>query len=209
MPKRSFASTRWHKNHGFTLVELMLVIVIMSIFAAMVVMSISGVDQRRLMQQREQLMNDLSVIRLESMDQSRVFALLSTNANATQEAGYVVAEYQPPELQAARQRNSTKIELDLQNKQKLWQPVAEFKARSFADGAYLQIKPLDNPATNNNRNNQNQNLSGRESPDLIWYGNGEVKPVRLQLMKDNIPIGEAIYVNSLGVVSNQDSSGGV
>lgn len=208
MPERSLAGPMLRNNQGFTLVELMLVIVIMSIFAAMVVMSISGVDQRRLMQQREQLMNDLSVIRLESMDQSRVFALLSTNANATQEAGYVVAEYQPPELQAARQRNSTKIELDLQNKQKLWKPVAEFKARSFADGAYLQIKPLDNPATNNN-NNQNQNLLGRESPDLIWYGNGEVKPVRLQLMKDNIPIGEAIYVNSLGVVSNQDSSGGV
>lgn len=207
MLNRSLAGNRLHKNQGFTLVELMLVIVIMSIFAAMVVMSITGVDHRRLMQQREQLINDLSVIRLESMDQSRVFALLATNSTATQEPGYVVAEYQPPELQAARQKNSSKIELDLQNKQKLWQPVPEFKARIFSDGAYLQIKPLDNPAVNRNKNNQNQSLLGRESPDLIWYGNGEVKPVRLQLMRDNIPVGEAIYVNSLGVVSNSENGG--
>lgn len=205
MPSYLTCSARIQQNQGFTLVELMLVIVIMSIFAAMVVMSISGVDQRRLMQQREQLVNDLSVIRLESMDQSRVFALMATTANATQEAGYVIAEYQPPELSAAQQKKNTKIELDFQNKPKLWQPVAEFKIRNFADGAYLQIKPLDNPALNNVKNNTNQNLLGREAPDLIWYGNGEVKPARLQLMQDNQPVGEPIYINTLGMTSNTEN----
>jgi general secretion pathway protein G len=208
MLNRSVSAHPVKGTKGFTLVELMLVIVIMSIFAAMVVMSITGVDHRRLMQQREQLINDLSVIRLESMDQSRVFALLATTTTATQEAGYVVAEYQSPELQTARQQKSSKVELDFQNKAKLWQPASEFKSRQFSDGAYLQIKGLGT-ATRYGKNNQNQALLGRESPDLIWYGNGEVKPVRLQLIKDNLPIGEPIYINSLGIISNTENGGGV
>lgn len=52
---------------GFTLIEVMVVIVIMSIMASLVVLNISGVDQRKAMQAREVLLLDLQRILRESM----------------------------------------------------------------------------------------------------------------------------------------------
>ena len=47
---------------GFTLIEVMVVIVIMSIMASLVVLNIGGVDQRKAMQTREVLLLDLQRI---------------------------------------------------------------------------------------------------------------------------------------------------
>ena len=44
---------------GFTLIELMVVIVIMAIMASLVLMNIGGVDQRKAMQAREVFLLDL------------------------------------------------------------------------------------------------------------------------------------------------------
>ncbi|MEC7121223.1 MAG: prepilin-type N-terminal cleavage/methylation domain-containing protein, partial [Pseudomonadota bacterium] len=63
---------------GFTLIELMLVIVIMGVFAAIVGLSVGGAGERRLLVERERLMDNLSIIRLESIDQGRVLGLLPT-----------------------------------------------------------------------------------------------------------------------------------
>ena len=60
---------------GFTLIEVMVVIVIMSIMASLVVLNIGGVDQRKAMQTREVLLLDLQRILREANDQSRILAL--------------------------------------------------------------------------------------------------------------------------------------
>ena len=185
-----------HKQRGFTLIEVMLVIVIMSIFAGLVVVSISGVEQRKLMQQRDQLINDLNVVRLESADQARVFALITTSASATNPAGYFFAEYQPPQTDAQRGQAMFTSE-----KKSLWQPVDVFKTRSLSENAVLQIRSMDNSPQ---QLNGSEGLLDQKSPDLIWFGNGEVKPVRLQLIFDNQPVGNPIYVNSAGMVSDTE-----
>lgn len=185
-----------HKQRGFTLIEVMLVIVIMSIFAGLVVVSISGVEQRKLMQQRDQLINDLNVVRLESADQARVFALITTSASATNPAGYFFAEYQPPQTDAQRGQAMFTSE-----KKSLWQPVDVFKTRSLSENAVLQIRSMDNSPQ---QLNGPEGLLDQKSPDLIWFGNGEVKPVRLQLIFDNQPVGNPIYVNSAGMVSDTE-----
>ena len=46
------------KNSGFTLIEVMVVIVIVSIVASLIVLNIDGVDQRKAMQVREMLLLD-------------------------------------------------------------------------------------------------------------------------------------------------------
>ena len=189
---------------GFTLIEVMLVIVIISIFAALAVMSVSGVEQRRILQQREQLINDLNVVRLEASDQARVFALLVQPANATEPAGYIFAEYQPPIdplAQAASIQPPANVE-----KKPLWKPVEAFKSRRFSEGAFLQVRAMDN---NNSRNNSNlkEGLTDQQSPDLIWFGNGEAKPARLQLIYNNQPLGNPIYINGVGAVSETEQAG--
>lgn len=200
---RAVKSRNRQKQHGFTLIEVMLVIVIMSIFAALVVVSVSGVEQRKLMQQRDQLINDLNVVRLESSDQARVYALMTTSATATAPAGYFFAEYQLSEQadpttlstqpqNAARANNATQ--------KPLWQPVDGFKARTLEEGAMLQIRSMDNSPQVSGP----EGLLGRQSPDLIWFGNGEVKPARLQIIFNNQPIGNPIYINTTGMVSDTE-----
>lgn len=200
---RAVKSRNRQKQRGFTLIEVMLVIVIMSIFAALVVVSVSGVEQRKLMQQRDQLINDLNVVRLESSDQARVYALMTTSATATAPAGYFFAEYQLPEQadpatlstqpqNAARANNATQ--------KPVWQPVDGFKARTLEEGAMLQIRSMDNSPQVSGP----EGLLGRQSPDLIWFGNGEVKPARLQIIFNNQPIGNPIYINTTGMVSDTE-----
>lgn len=200
---RAVKSRNRQKQRGFTLIEVMLVIVIMSIFAALVVVSVSGVEQRKLMQQRDQLINDLNVVRLESSDQARVYALMTTSATATAPAGYFFAEYQLPEQAdpatlSTQPQNSARANNATQKP--LWQPVNGFKARTLEEGAMLQIRSMDNSPQVSGP----EGLLGRQSPDLIWFGNGEVKPARLQIIFNNQPIGNPIYINTTGMVSDTE-----
>ena len=61
-------------NQGFTLIELMVVIVIMALMASLVLSNIGGVDQRKAMQAREVFLMDLTRLNRESNDQARIFA---------------------------------------------------------------------------------------------------------------------------------------
>ena len=60
---------------GFTLIELMVVIVIMAIMASLILTNINGVDQRKAMQAREVFIMDLRRMNREANDQARIFAL--------------------------------------------------------------------------------------------------------------------------------------
>ena len=81
--KHSFSSCARTKlrfvnpRSGFTLIELMVVIVVIAILASLILLNISGVDQRKAMQAREFFILDLKKINKESVDQSRIFALLT------------------------------------------------------------------------------------------------------------------------------------
>lgn len=174
---------------GFTLIEVMLVVLIAGIFAAMIGLSIGGSDTRRVLQEREELMDSIAEIRLESQDQGRMLGLIFLNQTATNPARYVVVEYDPTAT----------------DKEKRWKPSVDFKVHSLPLGVELTITPLQD---NNQKTSEHLNdiTSGSLSPKLIWFGNGEATAARLQLVQEGQNVGDAIEVTALGNVKKDETS---
>jgi general secretion pathway protein G len=162
----------------------MVVIVIMGIMASLVLLNIGGVEQRKAMQAREVLLLDLQRVLREANDQSRILALEVQPATDVSAFRYAVVEYSPQAPSA----------LNL-NRQK-WQNYAEFKPRNLPKQVSFQLQVLDRRYDHA----RNRDLTQADAPKLIWLGNGEVKPVRIQFFLESREIGNPIEIDHLGKV---------
>ena len=182
-------------QRGFTLVEVMLVIVMMAIMASLVVMNIQGIDQRKVMQARDQLELNLQRIRLESTDQGRILGLMVQAATDSAPATYEVVEYLPQSNTAKNQNTNDFLTL----KTSQWQKAEGFSPQELPPQTNLTIQMLDSTvqldALKTNRN---------ELPQVIWLGNGQVIPATFQLYWQQQPIGDVLQLNRMGsVVKNE------
>ena len=189
---------------GFTLIELMVVIVIISILASLIVMNISGVDQRKAMQAREVLMMDLRQINREANDQARILALIPQAATDVAPFQYRFDEYQTTDMQAA----TLDGQQALQNSHHVanpsvakptWKPIANKAVQSLPDHVSFVVESQSHDFDRAN----NAELLGNNAPRLIWFGNGEAKPVSIQMYYDQKPIGELIQVDYLGKIIDE------
>lgn len=177
---------------GFTLVELMVVIVIMAIMASLVMFNINGVDQRKAAQARDFFIMDVQKIAREANDQARVLALEIHPATDVADFSYNVIEYKNPQLTAfTPQQNNT-----MQNQQK-WQAYTEFPQQVLAKNVSFAVQSLDYDASKAGNND----LIQENAPKLIWLGNGEAKPVRIQFYYANEPVGAEIEIDHLGKIN--------
>ncbi|WP_407304172.1 type II secretion system protein [Acinetobacter sp.] len=174
---------------GFTLIELMVVIVIMAIMTSLILTNINGVDQRKAMQAREVFIMDLRRMNREANDQARIFALDVQTATDVSPFRYAVVEYLASSLQVSQ--NS------IRNENKKWQEYSEFEKRALPDQVSFSITALDHPYENAN----NDDLLSTKAPKLLWLGNGEAKPVRIQFYFEQRPIGEEIEIDHLGKIN--------
>ncbi|MFZ3192714.1 MAG: type II secretion system protein [Moraxellaceae bacterium] len=175
-------------QRGFTLIELMLVIVIIGIFAAMVSLSVGGESERRLLLLRERLVDNLAIVQLESLDQGRLLALQVVPQQAGQLAGYQVVGFEPTAEDVAQR----------------WPVAADFMFQPLPDRVRLQITPLQLRTTTRQPTRDTAIWQDASTPQLMWLGNGEATPVRLQLMQDQQPIGAPLYVSANGQVSDDE-----
>ncbi len=176
------------RQSGFTLIEIMLVVLIAGIFAAMIGLSVGGSDLRRIMQEREELIGSIAEIRLESQDQGRMLGLVSFYQNATDPARYVVVEHDP----------------NAEDKDKQWIPAKDFKVHPLPQDVDLTVTPLqsnDKPQTSTLFKKM---TSSEFSPKLIWFGNGEATAARLQLLHEGKNVGDAVEVTALGQVRKDE-----
>lgn len=192
------------KHQGFTLIELMVVIVIISIMASLVVMNLSGVDQRKAMQTREMLIMDLKRINREANDQSRIFALVVKPATDVATFQYAIQEYRS-QATSSPSTNNGQINLASGSNQSVQASLSKSKQWVELDDSYTKTLPqavsfsLESEQHDFKRAN-NSELVGGDSPKLIWLGNGEVKPVRIQMYFQQKPVGELIQIDYLGNV---------
>ena len=170
---------------GFTLIEVMIVIVIMSIMMSLVVLNIGGVDQKKAMQAREVFLLDLHRINKEATDQSRVLALKTQNETDVAPFSYELYEYHD------------QSSLQIQDAKKRWQKYTEFQTRQLPSHVSFTVQPIDGQ---NVANATNVDLIGEQTPQLIWLGNGEVKTVKIQFYFEQKPIGSEIQIDHLGKI---------
>ena len=181
---------------GFTLIEVMLVIAIMAIMASLIVMSVQGIEHRKVMQAKELLILDLQKIRLESLDQNRLLGLHVLPATDIAPASYQVLEYV---AETQQQQNILLNQNQIkQNKKYSWKAAQDFQIKALPSETSLTIEMLDN-TLNLELLKQNEQL-----PHVIWLGNGEVIPARFQLYLQQQAIGDAIELNRLGMVVNNE-----
>ena len=164
-------------ERGFTLVELMVVIVVMGILASLLLINLSGVDRRQAMQAREILISDLKLIRRFANEQNMVLSLaLQPNQSTWQ---YQVMSYQAKATELTQK----------------WQIVPQFEQKNLLPDMRLAITPIEQ-----NHNGKNLDLIGQQAPQLMWFGNGEAKPARIQVYWQEQPIGTEIEIDYLGKV---------
>lgn len=175
-------------QRAFTLIEVMVVIVIMGIMASLIVLNIGGVDQRKAMQAREVFLMDLQRILREANDQSRILALDVRTATDVAPFSYSIQEYV-----VSSQQNSKSTELQK------WQKYSDFKTRFLPDHVAFQIESLSKIYPNA----QNRDLIEANAPKMIWLGNGEVKPVRIQFFFEDREIGQPIEIDHLGKINER------
>ncbi len=191
-----------HQQMGFTLIELMVVIVIISIMASLVVMNLSGTDQRKAMQAREILIMDLQRINRQANDQSRIYALNTQAATDIQPFQYGLMEYQ--NLNTLRQKAASNLNQNAFNQvsrqstqNETWVEVKNWPMQALPHGVSFSIQAEAHEFKNAN----NSDLISAEAPQLIWLGNGEVKPVAIQMYFEQKPVGDLIQVDYLGKVN--------
>ena len=182
-------SSSYQSQQAFTLIEIMVVIVIMSVLASLVVFNIGGVDQRRAMQARDVFILDLQRINKEAIDQAKVLALVTDNATDVAPFGYHVVEYHDQHNQR------------IQQSKLIWEAYQEFQPRQLPKSVSFHIQDI---VTDQYRYAQNNDLIGEQTPKLIWFGNGEVKPVRIQFYYGEQPIGHALVFDYLGNVHEEE-----
>ena len=188
--KQKTSSSQWQS--GFTLIELMVVIVIIAVVASLVVFNVEGVDQRKAMQAREVLMLDLKQIQRESSDQGRIYALKISPATDVSDFKYALVEYHDKTVDLANPNKRMANE-------KKWTEVQDFSVRTLPSRVSFNITAQEHQFNNAT----NTDLIGRNAPDLIWLGNGETKPVAIQMYYDQKPVGELIRLDYLGQVSDE------
>ncbi|MBU3846805.1 MAG: prepilin-type N-terminal cleavage/methylation domain-containing protein, partial [Candidatus Acinetobacter avistercoris] len=128
------------KHQGFTLIELMVVIVIISIMASLVVMNLGGVDQRKAMQTREMLIMDLKRINREANDQSRIFALVVKPATDVATFQYAIQEYRS-QATSSPSTNNGQINLASGSNQSVQASLSKSKQWVELDDSYTKTLP--------------------------------------------------------------------
>lgn len=176
------------REKGFTLIEVMLVIVIMSIMVSLVVLNVSGIDQRKAMQARDVFRLDVQKIRNASADQGRILGLRIEPATDVQSARYVVMEYKITTTQD-HSRIAT------------WQAAQDFQSKTLPDDSDIKIEYLQATEPLNPLQQQTQ----QPLPQMIWLGNGEAIPVRIQFYFQRQPLGDALQLNQQGLILDERS----
>lgn len=194
-------------HQGFTLVEILVVVVMLSLFAGMVAVSVGTSDTRKNKAFYEHLQSNIDYIRLLSVEQMQPYGLAIKLAKQDSLSELVVVKLAPPNPSA--QNTPTNLTTTAPS----WQLVEDIQPLTMPANVDVHIAPLENLAINtaNTSATMPNWLMGDQAPPVVWFGTGEATPVQISVVAQNAdgnryPVGDPIIINSAGALESGETS---
>ena len=202
-------------QQGFTLVEIVVVVVILSIFAGMMSLSVGSSESRKNRAFYEHLTDSLSYVRLLSAERMQPMGLSLQADKQGQVAPVIVTlsnpyiAYQtndtPSNSMDSTPKNSMELSADLTNmsgamrKQQpvpSWEIEPEVSLPELPAGVSLRVQSLE--AGNLSMPEQGQALqpwfANQAVPQILWFGTGQATPVTIEVLHNSRLVGEVITI---------------
>ena len=187
----------------------MVVVVILSVFAAMMTLSVGSTESRKNRAFYEHLIDSLQYVRLLSAEQMQPMGL-AMQPKADGQASPVILSLSnpyafltaPANINGDQPKNAMELSAlnsDTKNAEKpTWQPDANVTLPDLPPDVVLSITPL---STQNNPSQELQPwFEGNEVPKVLWYGTGEAAPVTIEVRYHDRLVGDVITVMPNGQI---------
>ena len=214
------------KNHppqaGFTLVEIVVVVVILSIFAGMMSLSVGSSESRKNRAFYEHLTDSLSYVRLLSAERMQPMGL-SLQADKQGQVNPIIVTLSNPYIAYQNDtttsssgdstpKNSMELSADLSSMSasignKLptpsWELESEVTLPELPAGVSLAIQSLDAANVSNTGSTQALQpwFTSQSVPQVLWFGTGQAAPVTIEVRHNSRLVGEVITIMPDGSIS--------
>ncbi|MGP5297499.1 prepilin-type cleavage/methylation domain-containing protein [Psychrobacter sp. Sarcosine-02u-2] len=206
---------------GFTLVEIVVVVVILSIFAGMMSLSVGSSESRKNRAFYEHLTDSLSYVRLLSAERMAPMGLSLQSDKQGQMTPVIVTlsnpyiAYQTQDSTSSRgdstPKNAMELSADLTNISAAtdkvptpsWEIEPEVSLPALPMGVSLSVQSLD--ASSQSNAEQTQALqpwfTEQNVPQVLWFGTGQATPVTIEVRHNSRLVGEVITIMPDGSMS--------
>ena len=211
-----------HPQAGFTLVEIVVVVVILSIFAGMMSLSVGSSESRKNRAFYEHLTDSLSYVRLLSAERMQPMGL-SLQANKQGQVTPVIVTLSNPYISYqtdtstsssgdSTPKNSMELSADLSSMSNVtedklptpsWEVESEVTLPELPTGVSLTIQSLDTGNVSNTRSTQALQpwFTSQSVPQVLWFGTGQAAPVTIEVRHNSRLVGEVITIMPDGSMS--------
>jgi len=215
LPTKFVLPTLPRAQTGFTLVEIMVVMVILSIFAGMIAVSVGSSESRKNRAFYEHLTDSLSYVRLLAAERMQPMGL-SLQADKQGQVTPVIMTLSNPYINYQTQsitpsnfdstpKSSMELSADLSGMSGAngenqptpsWELESEVTLPEMPAGVSLSIQSLQENSTSGLESTQTLQpwFNGQAVPQVLWFGTGQATPVTIEVRHQSRLVGEVITI---------------
>ena len=205
---------------GFTLVEIIVVVVILSIFAGMISLSVGSSDSRKNLAFYEHLTDSLSYVRLLSAERMQPMGL-SLQADKQGQISPVIVTLSNPYAAYQTNNNASTADSTPKNAMELsamsatsestlktpsWELESAVTLPEMPAGVSLSIQSLE--ASNSSMGTQELQpwFAEQMVPQVLWFGTGQASPVTIEVRYQSRLVGDVITIMPDGSIMTGQGS---